>query len=120
MKSSISFSSKTLSETRLSVKQQLGIEKEGGVRKYIGLPEHFGRKKRDLFSSIVDKIYQRSISWSAQILSTDGKATMQQYMLSSIPNFAMSCFLLPLGLCKKIQSVLIRFWWDSKASVHKI
>lgn len=120
MKSSISFSSKTLSETRLSVKQQLGIEKEGGVRKYIGLPEHFGRKKRDLFSSIVDKIYQRSISWSAQILSTDGKATMQQYMLSPIPNFAMSCFLLPLGLCKKIQSVLIRFWWDSKAGVHKI
>ena len=41
-KSSISFSEKTDSSTRERVKQTLGISKEGGVGKYLGLPEHFG------------------------------------------------------------------------------
>ena len=55
-KSSISFSGKTPQDIRTRVKAQLGIEKEGGVGKYLGLPEHFGRKKKDLFASIVDKM----------------------------------------------------------------
>lgn len=45
-KSSISFSSKTPADIRTRVKSQLGIDKEGGVGKYLGLPEHFGRKKK--------------------------------------------------------------------------
>lgn len=31
----------------------------------------------------------------------------------------MSCFRLPASLCKQIQSVLTRFWWDAKPSVRK-
>lgn len=42
-KSSISFSSKTPQATRDRVKLILGIEKEGGVGKYLGLPELFTR-----------------------------------------------------------------------------
>ena len=45
MKSSISFSKKTPTNIRARVKSQLGIEKEGRVGKYLGLPEHFGRKR---------------------------------------------------------------------------
>ncbi|XP_013624886.1 PREDICTED: uncharacterized protein LOC106331086 [Brassica oleracea var. oleracea] len=51
-KSSISFSSKTPQEVRSMVKLQLGIDKEGGVGKYLGLPEHFGRKKRTCFRDV--------------------------------------------------------------------
>lgn len=54
VKSSISFSAKTSQEIRIRVKQQLGIEKEGGVGKYLGLPEHWGRKKKDMFASMID------------------------------------------------------------------
>ena len=32
----------------------------------------------------------------------------------------MSCFLRPVSLCKKIQSVLTRFWWDGSDSRKKI
>lgn len=46
-KSSISFSAKTPQEIRDRIKAHLGISKEGGVGKYLGLPEHFGRKKKD-------------------------------------------------------------------------
>ena len=53
-KSSIPFSAKTTQETRARVKSRLGIAREGGVGKYLGLPEHFGRRNKDLFTSIVD------------------------------------------------------------------
>ena len=119
-KSSISFSSKTPPEIRERVKTQQGIEKEGGVGKYLGLPEHFGRKKKDLFASIVDRKKQITVFWSTQLLSTAEKATMIQSVLSAIPIFAMTCFLLPLSLCKRIQSILTRFWWDSKDGERKI
>lgn len=119
-KSLISFSSKTPVEIKERVKLQLGIDKEGGVGKYLGLPEHFGRKKKDLFASIVDKIKQRALSYSNMFLSTAGKAVMLQSVLSAIPSFAMTCFLLPVSLCKQIQSVFTRFWWDSTDGEKKI
>lgn len=119
-KSSISFSSKTPADVRNRVKIQLGIEKEGGVGKYLGLPEHFGLKKKDLFSSIVDRMQQISINRSTQFLSTAEKAIMLQSVLSAIPAFAMTCFLLPISLYKRIQPVLTRFWWDSKDGERKV
>ncbi|WZZ84871.1 hypothetical protein YC2023_113450 [Brassica napus] len=120
LKSSISFSAKTPPEVRARVKIQLGIEKEGGVGKYLGLPEHFGRKKKDLFASIVDHMKQKALSWNTRFLSTAGKATMLQSVLSPVPTFAMTCFQLPVGLCNQLQSVLTRFWWDAKEGESKI
>ncbi|XP_019097316.1 PREDICTED: uncharacterized protein LOC109131143 [Camelina sativa] len=114
-KSSISFSKKTSAERRARVKQILGISKEGGVGKYLGLPEHFGRTKKDLFSAIVDRIRQRAFSLSNKFLSSAGKLTLLKSVLAAMPSYAMSCFQLPKSLCKRIQSVLTRFWWDTKA-----
>lgn len=113
-KSSITFSRKTPREIRERVKLQLGINKDGGVGKYLGLPEEFGRKKKRPPLVYCRRMKQRSICWSTQFLSTAGKATMLQSVLSAIPTFAMICFDLPVSLCKRIQSVLTRFLWDSK------
>ena len=95
------------------VQDALSIQKEGGIGKYLGLPEHFGRSKRDLFSSIVDRIKQKAKGWSNRFLSTAGKMTMLKSVLSAVPSHAMSCFQLPVSLCKRIQSALTRFWWDN-------
>lgn len=111
-KSSIPFSTRTRIDDRICVKQVLGIEKERGVGKYLGLPELFGRKKRDLFASIVDRIQQRAVCYSSHQLSPAGKLTLLKTVLTAISTFAMTCFLVPINLCKKIQSVMTRFWWD--------
>lgn len=63
---------------------------------------------------------QKAISWNSRFLSTAGKATMLQSILSATPTFAMTCFQLPVGLCNQIQSVLTRFWWDTKDGDNKI
>lgn len=119
-KSSITFSSKTPAAIRENTKSILEITKEGGLGKYLGLHEYFGRRKRDLFTSIVDRIRQKAISWSTKRLSRAGKLTMLKAVLSVIPIYTMTCFLLPVSLCKKIQSVLTRFFWDSNEGKKKI
>ncbi|XP_019085850.1 PREDICTED: uncharacterized protein LOC109126607 [Camelina sativa] len=100
--------------------QVLGVRQVSGLGKYLGLPELFGRKKRDMFNTIVDKIKQRSRSWSNRSLSTAGKTTMLKYVLASMPTYAISCFKLPGSLCKRIQSALTRFWWDESEEKRKM
>ena len=68
-KSAITFSAKTQNSERDRVKNQLGITNEGGAGKYLGLPELFGRKKKDVFNMIVDRIRQRACSWSSKFVS---------------------------------------------------
>lgn len=65
-------------------------------------------------------MHQKAICWSTQFLSSVGKATMLQSVLSAIPTFAMTCFLLPVSLCRRFQSELTRFWWDDTPGERKI
>ncbi|CAA7029802.1 unnamed protein product [Microthlaspi erraticum] len=119
-KSTITFSKKTSREVKRSAMNILGIHHEGGQGKYLGLPEAFGRKKKDLFSSVVDRIRQRAISWSSKLLSSAGKLVLLKSVLSSMPTYAMSCFKLPVSLSTRIQSVLTRFWWDANPEKRKM
>lgn len=75
-KSAITFSAKTPEIVRDRVKQTMEIYNEGGVGNYLGLPEQFGRRKRDIFASILDRIWQKSHSWTAKFLSGAGKQVM--------------------------------------------
>ncbi|XP_010468814.1 PREDICTED: uncharacterized protein LOC104748940 [Camelina sativa] len=93
-KSSITFSAKTPSPSKEVAKRILGIQKEGGQGKYLGLPELFGRKKKYLFTAIVDRIKQKALSWSSKFLSSAGKLTM----LKDIPAFN-DALLAKISLC---------------------
>ena len=119
-KSCITFSRRTPTTLKIAAKTILMIENEGGVGKYLGLPELFGRKKRDLFSSIVDRITQKAKGWSNRFLSTAGKMTMLKSVLFPIPSHTMSCFMLPVSLCQRIQTALTRFWWDNDSGSKKM
>lgn len=44
---------------KIRVKEKLNISNEGGIEKYLGLPEHFARKKEI-------RIRQRSHGWTAR------------------------------------------------------
>lgn len=119
-KSSVFFSRKTSTETRDMMKNVLGIEKEGGMGKYLGLPEHFGRKKKDVFASVVGRIQQRASSWSSKFLSNAGKMIMVKSVLSPMSSHTMSCFKIPQSVCSNIQSTLTRFWWDTEPGKRKV
>ena len=45
---------------------------------------------------------------------------MLKSVLSPVPSYAMTCFKLPVSLCKRIQSALTRFWWDDRDGKKKM
>ena len=68
----------------------------------------------------MDRIRQRSLSWSTRFLSRAGKLTLLKAVLQAIPTYTMSCFQIPISLCKRIQTVLTRFWWDGPEGTKKM
>lgn len=88
--------------------------------KYLGLPETFGRSKKDVFTGMVDKIRQKAQSWTTKFLSGAGKLVMLQSVLTYLPTYSMSTFKIPISLCNRIQSILTRFWWDNAPDKKKI
>lgn len=65
-------------------------------------------------------IRQRAISWTTKFLSGAGKLILLKSVFSALPTYTMSCFKLPLSLCKQIQSLLTRFWWDLSPEIKKV
>nr|VDC89740.1 unnamed protein product [Brassica rapa] len=113
-KSSFTFSRRMPRSQKMVVHDTLSIQKEGETGKYLGLPEHFGRSKCDLLSSIVDRIRQKARGWSNRFLSTAWKMAMLKSVLSAVPSHA------PISLCQRIQSVLTRFLWDDRMDSKKM
>lgn len=54
----ITLSLKTPGDAKRRVRNQFQILNEGGLGKYLRLPENFVRKKRDIFAALVDRIRQ--------------------------------------------------------------
>nr|XP_023923650.1 uncharacterized protein LOC112035044 [Quercus suber] len=41
-------------------------------------------------------------------------------MVQAIPTFSMSCFRLPVGLCKEIEMMIQKFWWGQRGDRRKV
>ena len=114
-KSMITFGSRVHGTTQNRLKNILGIQSHGGGGKYLGLSEQFGRKKRDMFNYIIERVKKRTSSWSAKYLSPAGKEIMVKSLAMSMPVYAMSCFKLPLNIVSEIEALLMNFWWEKNA-----
>ncbi|CAA7058559.1 unnamed protein product [Microthlaspi erraticum] len=100
-KSSIFFGNKVPQELRRSLKNTLGISKEGGMGTYLGLPEKICGSKKQVLAFVQDRLSQRINSWSAKLLSKGGKEVLIKSVAQALPTYVMSCFLLPQDVIKK-------------------
>ena len=110
-KSVITFGSKVHGSKQDSLKHILGISNHGGDGKYLGLPEQFGWKKKEMFSTVVQRVKQRTSHWSTKFLSPAGKEVMIKSVAVSTPIYSMSHFKLPVATTQEIDAILMRFWW---------
>ncbi|KAL0322804.1 UNVERIFIED_CONTAM: putative mitochondrial protein [Sesamum angustifolium] len=113
-KSSVAFSRNTNKELCLFVVSDLTIRRENKMELYLGLPSRIARSKRDLFSTLQDRIWHRVIGWNEKFLSQAGKEVLIKSVLQAIPSYAMGCFKLPISLLQEIQSMIARFWWNNR------
>lgn len=65
-----------------------------------------------MFDYIIERVKQRTASWSAKFLSLADKEIMLKSVGLAMPAYAMSCFKLPLGMVSEIETLLMNYWWE--------
>ncbi|KAM1191401.1 hypothetical protein PS2_011695 [Malus domestica] len=81
--------------------------------------DDFGSSKKVVFEGVRDvrvsltreALEGRINGWAEQFMSLSGKDVLIKVVAMTLPNYAMSCFKLPMSLCKELESALAKFWW---------
>ncbi|XP_071906010.1 uncharacterized protein [Coffea arabica] len=110
-KSSIYFSNNTKGKDKVEACEALPGVRTVNQGKYLGLPMVVTRAKSQLFGFIKDNITTRLTSWKNKFLSAAGKEVMLKAVTLVMPTYAMSCFKLPVSVCKEITRLMAKFWW---------
>ncbi|KAL9812071.1 putative RNA-directed DNA polymerase [Arabidopsis thaliana] len=119
-KSSITFGSRVYQETRDHAMQTLQIPNIRGGEKYLGLPEQFGRKKKEMLQYISESVRKKINGWQNKFLTAAGKETLIKSVAFAMPVYSMNVFALPMELCSDLNSMIARFWWGTTATKKKL
>ncbi|KAL0433774.1 UNVERIFIED_CONTAM: putative ribonuclease H protein [Sesamum latifolium] len=79
-----------------------------------------GRKKRELFGCIRDRVWKRVEGWKEKLLSQARKEILMKAIIQAIPSYCMSCFLLPESLLRELEGIASNFFWNNgdKSKIH--
>ena len=110
-KTTIFFSKSTMEATKQEIMVALGLQEIEHFEKYLGLPSLVGRRKKEGFNFIKEKVWKKLQGWEGKLLSQAGREVLIKAVIQAIPTYAMGCFKLPLGLCHEIESMIKKFWW---------
>lgn len=80
-----------------------------------------GKDKKRSFEILKDRMISKVRGWSNRFLLIGGKEVFINTVLQAIPTSAMACFLLPKSLCKELENIMSRFWWQKcseKCGIH--
>lgn len=119
-KSMFMVSPNTREEMIMSIKEELRVQHTISLGQYWGLPSQNARNKKEILSSIKDRVWRALQGWKGKFFSYPGKELLIKSVAQAIPNYAMSCFKFPLTLCNELNSLCARFWWGSSESDKKI
>lgn len=89
----------------------LGCEKGGRQFQYLGMKIGINPHITDNWSSLVQRIRNRIAKWDGKSISLGGRAMLVQSVLSAIPIYALSFYLLPktaLNDIKRVQRSFLR------------
>ncbi|GKV47542.1 hypothetical protein SLEP1_g54439 [Rubroshorea leprosula] len=94
--------------------------KEGELPfKYLGIPIGGNNRRKSMWQPMVQSVERKLDSWKGRYLSMGGRITLINSVLSSLPVFLMSTYLIPKGWLSegfrmKIgEGKSVSFWWDN-------
>jgi hypothetical protein len=58
--------------------------------------------------------------WKEKLLSQAGREVLIKAVAQAIPAYSMSCFRLPIKLCKELEAMIRRFWWSNNSDQQKV
>lgn len=107
-------------EVRAHIKALAGVNSTQNYEKYLGLPSLIGRSQVRSFKNIEGRIWDCINGWKEKFLTHAGKEVLLKSVIQAIPAYTMSVFKLPKTLCKRINSMMQRFWWGDKDNLSRV
>ena len=98
----------------------LGVPAIRQYEKYLGLPALVGRAKKQSFTYIKERVWRKLQGWKEKLLSQAGKEILIKSVIQAIPTHTMSCFKLPRGLIKELETLIRKFWWGYDGNNKKV
>ncbi|KAJ1703591.1 hypothetical protein LUZ63_003370 [Rhynchospora breviuscula] len=106
----------TSSDQTSFVERLFGYERKAFPLIYLGLPLTIGKPTRACFQPLLDKIELKLAGWKGKLISRAGRLVLISSVISAIPSYFMSAFLLPSWLIHKIDQYRVRFLWGTNAT----
>ncbi|GKU86405.1 hypothetical protein SLEP1_g936 [Rubroshorea leprosula] len=95
--------------------------KEGKLPfKYLGIPIGGNSRRKALWQPMVESVRKKLASWKGRYLSMGGRITLINSVLSSLPVFLMSVYVVPKGIIHSIDKLRKSFLWGGKGDERKI
>ena len=110
-KTTIFFSKSTDEATKQEIEATLGLQEIVHFEQYLGLPSLVGRRKKEGFNFIKEKVWRKLQGWEGKLLSQASREILIKAVIQDIPTYAMGCFKFPLSLCHEIETMIKKFWW---------
>ncbi|KAK8676431.1 hypothetical protein V6N13_142005 [Hibiscus sabdariffa] len=112
------FSPRTPPAYRHAVHELLGVHEVDDPGIYLGVPLLIGKNKYATFGRFRDKVDTRVSSWANLLLSFSGREVLIKSVAQALPQYVMSCYLLPQSLVEEMSRAIRRFWWSGKGSAR--
>jgi hypothetical protein len=85
----------------------------------IFLAVHVSKVSHGVFEYIPRRIRNFICGWSDFFICA-GREVLIKANAQDVPTYPMSCFKLPVLICKKMTTYISNFWWGSSIDNHKI
>jgi len=87
--------------------------------KYLGIPLHFDKLRREDVQPLVDKILRKIASWKGKLLSHAARVVLIKTCLASIPVYLLSFIKFPKWAIKTLNTHLANCLWNDSDGHHK-
>jgi hypothetical protein len=87
--------------------------------KYLGIPLHFEKLRREDSQPVVDKIIKTVVGWKGKLLSYGARLTLLRAYLASIPIYLLSVIKFPKWAIKAINTQMEKNFWNDHENYHK-
>jgi hypothetical protein len=87
--------------------------------KYLGVPLHFDKLKREDLQPMIDKMIKRAAGWRGKLLAYSSRLVLIKACLASIHVYLMSFIKLPKWAIRLLESQMVHCLWNDDENVHK-
>ena len=97
----------------------LGVSSTTHHGTYLGIPSMVGRSKKKVVEYVKHRVWNCIQNWGVKKLSRARKEVLLKTVAQAMPNYTMSVFLSPLGVCHEIENMFNSLWWKNTGNEGK-